>query len=225
MGAGKRLYIHGFVVAQHAARRRAQRASNAAAACPFGQSCLQPHGQPSLHELSPVATGTSGSCPHSLQLPSYTATAGGGAGSCCMASSRMQAVVPVPQVHTTGCDRSSPASWKACASCSGGFSLRQQRWVRQGPGQAVCLPVSPAHGCSPLKAHQRLRQTVSWLLVSCSRSSCPGGRRSAHLPSCSTLAKARLLLPGMWPGLRPGRGSGASPFHLQARQGGTQCAR
>ncbi len=40
-----------------------------------------------------VATGTSGSAPHSLQLPSCTATCLSGR-SCLAASSRMHAVVP-----------------------------------------------------------------------------------------------------------------------------------
>lgn len=35
-----------------------------------------------------------------------------------------------------------------------------------------------------------------------------------HLPSCSRSANGSGLLPGMWPDLRPGRGSAASPRHL-----------
>ena len=131
-----------------------------------------------------------------------------------MASSRMQAVVPVPQVQTTGCDRSSPASLNACSSCSGGFSLQQQAGT--GRGQAGCLSLLPQSCCPPDSSPEaRQRPSSSYEVLWKQQLA---GRRTNHLPSCSTFAKARLVLPGMWPSFRPGRGSGASPFHLQARQ-------
>jgi hypothetical protein len=119
-------------------------------------------------------------------------------------------VVPVPQVQTTGCDKSSPASLNACSSCSGGFSLQQQ--AGSGRGQAGCSSLLP-QVAAPLTACQaRHRPSFSNEVLYWRR------RWATHLPSCSTFAKARLVLPGMWPSLRPGRGSGASPFHLQDRQ-------
>ena len=62
----------------------------------------------SPHAL-PVAFGRSSRAPHSVQLPSYTATEGGGCGSCSRASASTLAVTPVPHEATTGLLRSTAA--------------------------------------------------------------------------------------------------------------------
>lgn len=64
--------------------------------------------------------------------------------SCLAASSRMQAVVPVPQVKVVGRARSTPASANAAASCCRGFSLPSGRseggWAGLQAGRLSLTP-------------------------------------------------------------------------------------
>ena len=74
--------------------------------------------------MAAVSTGTPGSPPHSLQLPSYIATEQPGAAWSSASTSR-QAVVPLPHEATSGREASTPAAANTARSCSGDLSLNE----------------------------------------------------------------------------------------------------